>query len=107
MSNSKRTQAAVPSTRNVQGAIPHNEVVGVHGALSKFTLAFLLLTAARSREVCTARWDVIDLDRAILRFPQWKDRSTARVLPLSSQALAVLNNARALNGGEGDHVSPR
>ena len=107
MSNSKRTQAAVPSTRNVQGAIPHNEVVGVHGASIKFTLAFLVLTAARSREVCVARWEDIDLDPAVLSFSHWKDRSMARVLPLSSQALAVLDNARALNGGEGDHVSPR
>ena len=107
MSNSKKTQAAVPSTRNVQGAIPHNEIVGVLGASTKFALEFLILTAARSREVCAACWDDIDLDRAILRFSHWKDRSTPMVLPLSSQALAVLNNARALNGGEGDHVSPR
>ena len=69
---------------------------------SKLCLRFLVLTAARSGEVRGAAWGEIDMDAAEWCIPgeRMKSGDPHRV-PLSDAALAVLDQARPLSGGEG------
>ena len=69
---------------------------------TKLAFEFLLLTAARSGAVCGARWDEVDLELAVWTVPA--DRMNSRRehrVPLSTQALAVVAQARELGSGEG------
>ena len=70
--------------------------------VTKLAFAFLVLTAARAGEVRGATWDEIDLDGATWTIPaeRMKARREHRV-PLSKQALDVLERARALRSSEG------
>ena len=63
---------------------------------------FLALTACRSGEVRGARWEEIDMDAAAWTIPatRMKGGRTHRV-PLSEQAIAVLDGARGLDNGSG------
>ena len=95
--------------KNVPVVIPHEEVAEVLSAVrasearaaTKLALEFLVLTAARSGEVRGARWEDMDLDGAFWTVPDWMHRWTASGVPLSSQALSLLNEARELGGGDG------
>ena len=91
-------------------ALPHGDVavamatVAASGAWAgtKLGLAFLTLTATRSGEVRGARWSEIDRDAAVWTIPG--DRAkTGRPhrVPLSPQALAVLDEAEALSDAAG------
>ena len=91
-------------------ALPHREVkdavsaVRDPGAWDSTKLAFelLVLTACRSGEVRLATWPEVDLDAAVWTIPA--DRMKAgkeHRVPLSKQALAVLEEARALTRGDG------
>ena len=62
-------------------------------------LRFLMLTATRPGEVRGARWVEIDTDQALWTIPagRMKTRTEHRV-PLSRQALKVLETMRSLNG---------
>ncbi len=71
------------------------------GLSTKLALEFLILTAARSGEVRLATWDEIDLDNG----PTWtipasrmKMKKPHRI-PLSSRAVEILNEAKALSDG--------
>ena len=68
---------------------------------------FLVLTACRSGEVRNALWDEIDVDAAVWTIPaeRMKTRRMHRV-PLSSGALAVLDEARRELGHGDDIVFP-
>ncbi|MDE3262366.1 MAG: tyrosine-type recombinase/integrase [Acidobacteriota bacterium] len=101
--------AALPKTggrTRHQPALPYPAVRGamerVRGsrAYPSTVLAFefLVLTACRSGEVRGARWDEMDLDAREWRIPpeRMKANREHRV-PLSSGALAVLRQARALS----------
>ena len=90
--------------------VPHHEVAGVLAAVRsskarisiRLAFEFLVLTAARSREVLGARWDEIDLEAGVWtiaaeRTTSWR---TPRA-PLSTHALAVLTQARELGDGRG------
>ena len=93
-----------------QPALPHAEVaaaldrVRASAALAstKLALEFLVLTACRSGEVRKARWSEIDLKEAIWTIPEVRTKS-GRVhrVPLSSGALKILGQAKALGDGEG------
>ena len=87
--------AEVPAALAAVEASPSREV-------TKLAFIFLVLTAARAGEVRGATWDEIDLDAATWTVPssRMKARREHR-LPLSRQALAVLDRARALGSGEG------
>ncbi len=64
-------------------------------------LAFhlLMLTMTRPGEVRFARWDEFDLDRAEWRIPAERMKMRApHIVPLSRQALTVLNELRQLTG---------
>ena len=73
---------------------------------TKFALTFMALTATRGAEVRGARWDEIDFDREVWEIPA--DRMKMRkshTVPLSTQALAVLDGALAL-AGNSEYVFP-
>lgn len=59
------------------------------GSSYRSAMLFLLLTLARREEVCSARWQDVDLQAAEWRIPETKSGNAHRV-PLSRQALAVL-----------------
>ncbi len=74
-------------------------------AIAATALEFLILTAARTAEVLGARWAEIDLDAAIWTVParRMKGAREHRV-PLSGQALEILNRMAKLR--DGDFVFP-
>lgn len=96
-------------TKNFR-ALPFGEVaaaletVEASGASwsAKWALRFLVLTTARSGEVRGATWGEVDLEAREWRIPadRMKGNAEHRV-PLSSAALAVLEQARALDDGSG------
>ena len=69
---------------------------------TRLALEFVILTAARGAEVRSARWDQIDLEARVWTVPaeNAKTRRDHRV-PLSPEAMAVLDRARELSGGIG------
>ena len=91
-------------------AIPHKEVAAALAAVrawrawdaTKLAFEFLVLTAGRSGEVRRARWSEIDLKAAVWTIPaeRMKAGKEHRV-PLSKQALGVLDKARSLSDGTG------
>ena len=91
-------------------ALPHCEVAAAieavrssrAGIAVKLAFEFLILTAARSGEVRLATWDEIDRNKAT--WTVLASRMKAGVehrVPLSDRALAILDEARALDDGSG------
>ena len=73
---------------------------------ARLCFRFLLLTAARSGEARGATWDEIDLDAATWSIPASRMKAgVEHRVPLSAQALAVLDTARLLADGS-DLVFP-
>ena len=70
-------------------------------------LAFLILTATRSGETRGARWDEIDMKTRVWTIPSARMKaSKAHRVPLSSQAINVLIEAREKPGRESGLVFP-
>ena len=68
----------------------------------QLAIRFGVLTAARQAEVRRAGWDEFDLGAAVWSVPAaHMKRSRAHRVPLSTGALAVLDEARGLGGGGG------
>ena len=93
-----------------QRALPHGDVaaalerVRASDALptTKLALEMLVLTACRSGEVRMARWAEFDSDRAIWTIPEDRTKSgREHRVPLSSGALKVLDQAKAIGDGNG------
>lgn len=64
-------------------------------------LELLILTAVRPGELRGARWDEIDASRSLWRIPASRMKmATEHLVPLSTQALAVLDGVKALSGGQ-------
>jgi integrase len=84
-------------------ALPYRDVPALLGRLegktgvSALALRLLILCASRSGEVRGAKWDEIDFERGVWTVPadRMKMRKPHRV-PLSRQALSVLEQAKAL-----------
>ena len=100
----------MPKVKNHQRALHYSEVPAALDKVaaseasdaSKLALAFIVLTAARSGEVRNATWDEIDFDAAEWRIPAERMKAgAAHVVPLSRQALDVLDAAKALDDGSG------
>ncbi|MGL4922796.1 MAG: tyrosine-type recombinase/integrase [Aeromonas veronii] len=75
--------------------------------VSRALLSFVILTACRSGEARSMRWNELDQDAAIWTIPA--DRMKTQVvhrIPLSLQAMAVLDKVRGLHG-EWVFPSPR
>ncbi|MEO9132439.1 MAG: site-specific integrase, partial [Sphingomonas sp.] len=75
--------------------------------VTKLALRFSAHVFQRPGEIRQAEWSEIDFDRAIWTIPasRMKQRQSHRV-PLSRQALAILQDAHALSGG-GRFVFPK
>ena len=68
----------------------------------KLGFQFLALTACRSGEVRGARWEEVDLGAAAWTVPAERMKGgRAHRVPLSEQAIAVLDEARGLDNGSG------
>ena len=69
---------------------------------TKLALEFAILTAARTGEVRGATWDEIDLDACTWKIPAERMKmKMAHTIPLSSQAVAILNRMKILFGDNG------
>ena len=72
------------------------------GRVVQLAIRFGVLTAARQAEVRRAEWGEFDLDAAVWTVPAaHMKRGRAHRVPLSTGALAVLDEARELSGGRG------
>lgn len=62
-------------------------------------MRLLILTGQREMEVCGARWTEFDLEAGLWRIPAERTKSKrAHLVHLASQAIAVLEDMKALNG---------
>ena len=69
---------------------------------TKLALEFAILTAARTGEVRGATWDEIDLDDCVWKIPGERMKmKVAHTVPLSNQAIAILNRIKILFGDNG------
>jgi len=76
-------------------------VADIH-TTTMLALKFTILTAARSGEVRGATWDEINLDDAIWRIPAERMKMDSQHnVPLSKQAIAILERVARLYGKEG------
>jgi len=74
--------------------------------LTRLALKLIVLTFVRARELRGARWDEFDFERAEWRIPANRMKITAEhIVPLSCQAITVLEELRPLTGGR-DLVFP-
>lgn len=85
------------------GAFMH-ELRAMHGA-SPLAAEFIILTAVRTNEALLARWNEVDFDAAVWTVPAArlkgaKHSTREHRVPLSRQALKVLEKARSLGGSE-------
>ena len=105
--------AALPKNgthREHHRALAHSDVAGALQTIrdtdawpaTKLALEFLVLTACRSGEVRGAMWSEVDLEGATWTVPaeRMKAGKEHRV-PLSQQAVALLNEARESSGDSG------
>lgn len=66
---------------------------------TRYALKFLVLTATRNGETRGARWSEIDLKAGLWRVPKERMKMERdHVIPLSTQAIAVLNAMQPLSG---------
>jgi len=97
-------------------AVRHNAKLGDNGLkallaavdayggqrLTKLAIELLMLTATRTIELRGADWQEIDFDNRVWNIPaQRMKRRIAHAVPLSSQALAVLEKLRIITSGKG------
>ena len=91
-------------------ALPYDEVPGALETIeasrasmaAKLALRLLILTAGRSGEVRNAEWSEVDLESHTWTIPASKMKGAKEHRqPLSDAAVAVLENARALDDGSG------
>ena len=75
------------------------EELGSNSSTSALALRFLILTATRTNELISARWDEVDLEAAVWSIPaeRMKARRVHRV-PLSDASLRVLEALPRING---------
>jgi integrase len=69
--------------------------------VASLALRFLILTAARTNEVLGARWNEIDIRGAVWTIPAQRMKAYhEHRIPLCTEALQVLERARALHSGD-------
>jgi integrase len=114
-----RLQALLPKPKSKRervqhlAAMPYADVPAFMAELRKQdsivvkALEFIILTAARNREVLDARWPEIDLTNKLWTVPasRMKAGEEHRV-PLSDRALAILHHMKMFQAGEGTFVFP-
>lgn len=73
---------------------------------TQIALNLLLLTALRPGELCQAEWAEFDFENAIWKIPATKMKMrVAHIVPLSTQALALIEQLRPLTG-DGQFLFP-
>jgi len=94
-------------------ALPYEDVPALMGRLkdkagiAALALRFTILTAARSGEVRKAQWHEIDFNRAVWSVPAEHTKTRKpHFVPLASEALAVLEEAKALRQAGTNHIFP-
>jgi len=76
--------------------------LGKEDTSGRLALLFTILTAARSGEVRSARWEHIDIDdRAWSRPAELMKTGVRHTVTLSEAAVAILERAKVLSGGHG------
>ena len=100
----------MPKTKAHYRSLPYQEVASALGTIeasqaslaAKLSLHFLVLTAVRSGEVRGATWDEVDLEGREWRIPPARMKAgMEHRVPLSAQALEVLEQAVALRDESG------
>jgi integrase len=98
-----------PDRKGHFGAIPYEGVPefvarlreGNGGELARLAFEFLILTATRTSEVLNARWDEVDLDRAVWTIPAKRMKAgREHRVPLGPRAIEILKRARELSAGD-------
>ena len=106
---------SMPSVRANYRALPFSEVgealeivrASRASVSARLCLEFVVLTACRSGEARFSEWGEIDLDSRTWRIPASRTKNgREHRQPLSEQAVAVLEKARALHDGELIFPSP-
>jgi len=99
-------------SRNHHAALQYNEVRGFIEVLrssetsrpTKLAFEFLILTAARTKEVVGAKWNEIDLGSEVWTVPGARMKGgRTHVVPLSARCLEILRQAKGLLDG-GDFI---
>jgi integrase len=97
--------------RGHHAAMPYDEVAGFvanlreRDAMAALALELCILTAARSGEILSMRWDEIDLNKKIWTIPAHRMKAgREHRVPLSERAIDIL--ARLSEGRSGDFVFP-
>ena len=110
---SKAVTAALPKHNGPQNhlaALPHAEVAAALREIResrswlgiRLLVEFTVLTAARSGEARLTTWAEVDVEAAVWTVPAARMKAgREHRVPLSADALAVLDQARALNGRDG------
>lgn len=87
--------------------LPYAEVVAFMADLQKqegiaaLAFQFLILTAARTSEVIGARWDEIDMDKALWTIPVGRTKAgKEHRVPLSAPALAIVRRMAEVREGD-------
>ena len=90
-------------TRGHHKAMPYDAIPAFIGALQKreavaaLTLEFAILTAARTGEVIGAKWDEVDLEKAIWTIPASRMKAgREHRVPLSARAVEILQSTQRL-----------
>ena len=100
----------IPAVKEHFRALPYQDVPGAldvieastAGLAAKLCFRFLTLTAARSGEARGARWDEVDTDARTWTVPASRMKAgIEHRVPLSQQALDVLEQARSIDDGSG------
>lgn len=88
-------------------SMPHGECPAFFAALreddtnTKAAMRFLILTATRTREVTGMTWGEIDADARIWNIPPSRTKNRKGfAVPLSSEALAIMDRQRVATGGQ-------
>jgi integrase len=79
------------------------KALGVYGGYRTTTIAMelLMFTFVRTAELRAATWDEFDIDNAEWRIPAHRMKMReAHIVPLSVQAVALLNELKCLTGGQ-------
>jgi integrase len=94
-------------------ALPHAEVgaflrkIRALDATSARALEFAILTAGRTGEVLGARWNEIDMERALWTVPAKRMKAgREHRVPLSNRPLAILETMSAQREDDSDLVFP-
>ena len=76
------------------------DATGSH-KLNKLAIRLLMLTAVRPAELRFAKWSEFDLDAKVWTIPAERMKMRkVHTVPLTDQVLALLDEVRAINGGE-------